>query len=288
MTGARVVVVTGGAGRLGQRLVPELRRGGWWTRALVHDRQVPGVDEAVDDRVPLAEAVGDADAILHLAGVTHARAAGGYERANVAPTRALVEAVAAAGGRARFVFVSSRAASPAGGAYARSKLAAEELVRASGVPYVVLRLAEVFGTGSGTGVDAVIAAVERGARVLVIGRGADIVCPVHVDDVVPAIVRALAADEAVGSIFTLGGECMTVRELARRVARAHGAEPRVVGVPRTAVAVAAAAARFLPLPIYPDQLARLEAPKPLPDATAPIVLGFAPAPLEERLQQRPE
>jgi hypothetical protein len=43
------------------------------------------------------------------------------------------------------------------------------------------------------------------------------------------------------------------------------------------------AARFLPLPFYPDQLARLRAPKPPPSPEAAADLGFAPRPLREGL-----
>jgi hypothetical protein len=43
-------------------------------------------------------------------------------------------------------------------------------------------------------------------------------------------------------------------------------------------------ARVAPLPLYPDQLARLRAPRPAPSPEAAAELGFAPRPLEAGLR----
>jgi NADH dehydrogenase len=282
----RVVLVTGAAGGVGGALLPVLRAQGWRVRCLVHRRPVPGADEIVAgdlaDAASLHAAARGADAVLHLAARTHARRAGDYAEANVEGTRRLLDAARGAGA-GRFVLVSTRAIDESGGAYSRSKRAAERLVEGSGLRWSVVRLPEVFGAGSREGVDDIIARARRGAPIPVVGRGSDVVCPLHVDDVTGPLAAALGAPA--GSIYTLAGECLTVREFARACQRAFGRSIRIVGVPRPALRALSLAARVAPLPLVPDQLARLDAPKPHGTPEAEADLGFAPRPLAERLAQ---
>jgi uncharacterized protein YbjT (DUF2867 family) len=100
---------------------------------------------------------------------------------------------------------------------------------------------------------------------------------------VPPLVNALAAPDALGNTYTLAGECLTARELAEACIRVFGSRSRIVQVPEPLVAALSVAARVLPLPLYPDQLARLRAPKPEPSPD-PEELGFRPRPLEDGLR----
>ena len=104
----------------------------------------------------------DIDAFLHLAGLTKAVTPAGYYRVNVDGTARLLEALSRYGkGIDHFVFVSSTSASgPAATSgkpkteedpcvpvshYGRSKLKAEELVRACTLNWTIVRLPVVFG-----------------------------------------------------------------------------------------------------------------------------------------------
>lgn len=184
-----VVLVTGASGALGAPLLRELRGRGWRTRALVHRQPVEHADERVrgdlGDGGSLRRAAEGADAVLHLAAVTHARDPRTYEEGNVRGTEALVDACRRMAVR-RFVLVSTRAVSESGGAYSRSKLRAEEIVRASGLPSVVVRLPEVYGAGGGEGVDGILLRAARGRPIPLVGRGLDEICPVLLADVLPA------------------------------------------------------------------------------------------------------
>jgi NADH dehydrogenase len=283
----RLVLVTGAAGGVGRSLLPALDAAGWRTRALVRRRPVTGADEAVPgdlrDGASLAAAVRGADSVVHLAAVTHARSARAYEAVNVAGTRNLLAAARSAGIR-RFVHVSTRAVDPAGGAYSRSKAEAERVVREAGVPFTIVRLPEVYGAGGREGVDDVIARARAGRPVPIVGDGSHEVCPVALADAVAALVGALDAEAALGNTYTLAGECMTVRTFAERCAAIFGSRIRLVRVPVPAVAALAALARFVPLPLYPDQLARLRTPKASASDAARSDLGFRPRPLEEALR----
>ncbi len=58
----------------------------------------------------------------------------------------------------------------------------------------------------------------------------------------------------------------------------------MIAAPWAALALAGVAARALPLPIYPDQGARLRSPKPAPSPEAADDLGFRPRPLTDGLR----
>jgi hypothetical protein len=74
---------------------------------------------------------------------------------------------------------------------------------------------------------------------------------------------------------------MTVRRFAEDVVARLSSTSRLVSVPTPAVAIASRVARFVPLPLYPDQLARLQAPKPHASHEAAADLAFRPRPIAD-------
>ena len=221
---------------------------------------------------------------MHLAAVTHARASRRYDEVNAEGTANVVRAAQACGVE-RLLLVSTRAISAAGGGYSRSKLRAEEHVRGSGLGWTIVRLPEVYGAGGDEGVDRMIQLARRGRRVPLVGAGEDVLCPAHVDDVVPALARALETPLALGKTYTLAGPCVTARELAVLAGASFGSPTRLVSVPVAMVAAAARLSRVLPLPVYPDQLERLRSVKPPGSVEAGRELAFAPRSLREGLAQ---
>jgi NADH dehydrogenase len=283
-----LILLTGGSGRLGRRLVPALRAAGWRVRCLVRDREVPEADErargSLGDTDSLVAAANGVTAVMHVAALTHARRAFEYTEANKLGTRNLVEA-AEAEGVEHFVLVSTRAIDPRGGAYSRSKAEAEAIVRRSSTAHTIMRLPEVYGAGGSEGLDQIISLVRADARVPIVGRGEDVVCPMYVDDAVAACVGGLERAEARGNTYTLAGDCLSTRAFAEEVVRAFSSSSSIVGVPRMAVWAASMLARFAPLPIYPDQLERLSAPKPPRTPEAERELGFSYRPLRDGLRR---
>jgi 2-alkyl-3-oxoalkanoate reductase len=282
-----VILVTGASGAIGARVVERLSGEGWPVRCLVRRRPVANAHESVHgdlaDGSTLDAAVDGAEVVLHLAAVTHARRARDYTETNLNGTRRLLEAAVRHGVR-RFVHGSTRSINPAGGAYSVSKRLAEQAVREAPVEHTIVRLSEMYGGAGGEGIDRIVSSARRGAPILVVGDGADRLCPMHVDDAVAALAGAVRAPVAGGRTYSLGGDCLTTREFADACTRAFGSGSRVRRVPVLAVKVLGQLGRVLPLPIYPDQLARLLAEKAPVVPGAESELGFRTRPLAEGLE----
>jgi 2-alkyl-3-oxoalkanoate reductase len=284
---AAPILVTGASGPIGARLVALLQGRGWPVRGLVRRRPVANVDGVVRgdllNGATLDAAVDGVEIVVHLAAVTHARRPRTYVETNLTGTVRLLDAAARHGVR-RFVHVSTRAVSDAGGAYSRSKHMAEQAVREAPIDHTIVRLSEIYGGAGVEGIDQIVARARRDAAIPVVGDGADRICPMHVDDAVAALAGAVAAPAASGRTYTLGGECLTVREFAEACVRAFSSKSRIRSVPVVAVAALGQLGRVLPLPIYPDQLARLRAAdKPEVSPEAEGELGFKTRTLDEGL-----
>jgi nucleoside-diphosphate-sugar epimerase len=162
------VLLTGATGLVGSRLLPRLAEAGFACRALVRrDIDLPPNATAVrgdlDDAASLRAAVEGVDAVVHLAALFRTGDEDAIWRANRDGTRHLVDAVKTYAPRARFVMASTSnvydndtprpsreddAATPTA-AYPASKLAAEALLRDSGLTWAILRLPFVYGDGDG-------------------------------------------------------------------------------------------------------------------------------------------
>ena len=217
------IFVTGASGGLGQHLFRYLaNQKNCEIKVLVRISQgcFPGgaiVNGDLLDRNTLVEATKSAELVVHLAALNHSNSSEDYFRVNVDGTRNLLDACAINGVQ-RFIYVSLHAAHPDGGSYSESKLKAEELVKNSGLPWVILRPTEVFGQNSTGTVNKLIKWIQSSPVVPSIGNGRFIVCPVYIDDVISAVGQCIFDSEMVGkTLFLSGPEEMTYVELVDRI-----------------------------------------------------------------------
>src|SRR5262249_28614633 len=94
---------------------------------------------------------------------------------------------------------------------------------------------------------------------------------------------AVSTDIAVGKTYVLGGECVRLRSIAERCVELTSSGARIVPVPWALVSAAATFGRFAG-PVYPDQPARLRAPKPGPAPAARSDLSLESRPLADGLR----
>lgn len=144
------LAVTGATGFVGQALLDAAAKQGLTLRALTRKPQPPrqGVTWIAGDLADtdaLAELVKGAEAVIHVAGLTTAPDMAAFEAGNVTGTLNLAEAALAVG-VPRFVLVSSLSArEPELSLYGKSKARAEQVVKASGLDWTIVRPPAVYG-----------------------------------------------------------------------------------------------------------------------------------------------
>ncbi len=247
----RTVLVTGGTGFIGGRLVEKLagERGarvrvvardlGRACRAARHDVEL--VAGEVTDAALIARAVRGCDAVFHCAYGN--RGTPEEQRAvNVEGTAAVVAAALAAGVR-RLVHVSTVAVygpfadgdldettpyGPPGDLYAATKLEAERLVldahRRHGLSATVVQPTVVYGPGGPVfTIDPLVQLSTR--RVVLVDGGEGLCNAVYVDDCADALILAATRPAAAGEVFLVSGaEPVTWRAFYRAYERMLGVE----------------------------------------------------------------
>jgi uncharacterized protein YbjT (DUF2867 family) len=292
-----VILVTGGSGFIGPKVVHELRAQGRDVRCLVRRPDKAGplkawgcelVQGDVANAGGLQAAAEGCDAVVHLVSII-AGSPSDFRRVMTEGTQNLVAEAQAAGVR-RFVLMSALGVSEQTRTlvpYYASKWDMEQAVRASGLEHVIFRPSFVFG-GDGGALPLFVRQVRWSPVTLVIGSGERRLQPIWVDDVASFFAAAIDLREAADRTFDLGGpERVTWNELYQRIARTLGKRRRQMHVPASVARVGATVVERLPNPpLTRDQLTMLEAGDNVGDTTpACEVFGIEPIPLDEQLRR---
>jgi nucleoside-diphosphate-sugar epimerase len=248
------VLVVGGTGFIGRRLVHRLAETGHGVRVLTRNARAAALEfEGLDvelltgshgDRQCVQEALRGIDAVYHLAKCEGKRWQD-YLEADVEPTRVLAEAAAAAGVK-RFIYTGTIASYATGNPrdvidnrtpvdpairrrslYARSKAACEALLqtlqRERGLPLVILRPGIVIGPGSPPA-HLGVARFASETRADYWGDGTAALPLVLVDDVAEALFLAMGTPGIEGqTLLVTSPPLLTAREYVAEVARYTGA-----------------------------------------------------------------
>lgn len=294
------ILVTGANGHLGRRLLERLAAAdGPAPRALVRSegaastiRRLPfaarvevGIADWAD-AAGLVRAFEGCERAVHLIGILKESAAAKYADAHEGTCRALAAAARDAGLR-HLVYLSILGSSAASGnACLASKGRAEDILRTSGVPTTILQVPMVLGPGD------IAAKALRGqalAPFVALPRGgATLEQPIDADDVVRAILAALAKPELAGHPIALAGpESLPHRELVTRAAALYGRKPTVLPVPVGAVQLLAALFEKLSPnpPLTRAMLGVLEHDDRIDAEPACRALGLTLTPLDETLRR---
>jgi uncharacterized protein YbjT (DUF2867 family) len=265
-----MILVTGGTGFIGPKIVHRLRAEGQEVRCLVRDRgggrqlETWGselVEGDVTDRASLDPAVAGCETVVHLVAIIAGRRRD-FERVMEQGTRNLVEAAKAAGVR-RFILMSALGTTEATRdlvPYYHAKWDMEQTIRGSGLEHVIFRPSFVFGSDGGA-----LQQFKRVARLSpvtpVVGSGRQRLQPIWVEDVAAYFAAAVDNPDAAGRTFEVGGpDVVTWNELWDRLKRALGVRRPSLHVPTRLLRAQAVLLERLPRPpVTRDQLSMLEA-----------------------------
>jgi dihydroflavonol-4-reductase len=274
------IFVTGGNGFIGSVVVRKLLHAGYEVRCLLRTSSrteridglpVERVLGDVRDADSLRAGMADCQATIHLAGlsswgeidspdlkdVVEGGTRNILEAAHVLPTHRVifVSSVTAVNGSDRpevFSEASKFTLDDPELKYALAKRNAEVQCRkalSQGVPVVVVNPAEVYGPSDTAFVTAGnLVHFARSNPVLVCSGGTSVA---YVDDVAAGIVAALAKGRP-GERYILGGENLTIRQLAGLCLQLIGRRPRIVTLPNSLIRRVTRVATMLRLPLPYD------------------------------------
>jgi nucleoside-diphosphate-sugar epimerase len=255
-----LVALTGGTGFVGSHVADALLAAGFRVRALVRRPDAPAwlkgagvtfVKGDVRDPATLPALVEGASAVVHAAGKTSARNEAEYMASNAAGTENVAAAVRERAPGTHVVLVSSLAAAGPGegerpvrasdaprpvSSYGRSKLAGEEALRRSGVPFTILRPCAVYGPRE-TAIRDLFVAASKGV-VPVLAGGRPRIQMVYGPDVAAAVAGALGRGARGETFFAAHPEVLDYAEIAETLAGLPSRRPFRLPVPAALVRAA--------------------------------------------------
>src|SRR6266404_1672339 len=257
---AQSIVVLGGTGFLGTRLVARLIKDGRRVTVLSRDREqhkhllvLPGLTlENCDvyDEAQLSEHFRGKDVVINLVGILNERGfgGGGFRRAHTELTRGVLQAARSAS-VSRLLQVSAlKAAVDAPSYYLRSKGDAEHLIRESSaaLDWTIFQPSVMFGPGDSflNRFAGLLAAIPW---VFPLAKPNARFQPVFVDDVIEAMLRCLHGGAASRQTYELGGpQVYSLREIVGLVAKLTGHRRWIMGLPDPLARMQALVMDFVP------------------------------------------
>jgi uncharacterized protein YbjT (DUF2867 family) len=273
------ILLTGATGLLGGELLELLLARGHKTRCLLRPDS-PHASRLAGKRVKilrgdaareedLYKALGDTDALLHVAGIEYSPP---------------VVRAARRAGVGRILIVGSTSAHSAYAFRSSPKLRMEELVRASGLAWTIVRPSMIYGSERDRNVHRLLRFLDRSPVFPVFGPGTNLWQPVYHEDCARGVFEALERPSSVGRTYDLpGAEPLSYLDMVKTSAEALGRRPRIVKLPLEPIrrALVAAERLRLPLPIDSGQVTRLREDKAYPYERARQDLDYAPRPFSE-------
>lgn len=260
------VLITGATGFLGGYAVRELLAAGYSVRGfgrsreklaqLAHEYGIETVCGDLSDAAAVAQALNGADYCIHSGALSSVWGRwGDFYRANVLGTQNVLSGCLQHGIR-RLVFVSSPSIytaprdqtglretdAPADNRlnhYIRSKILAEQMVRESGVPYVIIRPRGLFGVGD-TSIIPRLLARNRSMGIPLVNGGRHLTDLTCVENVAHALNLALTCGLALNQAYNItNGEPQPFADLLARFFQAAGQTMRTRAVSQRGLWIAA-------------------------------------------------
>ena len=238
---ACMILVTGSTGFIGKKFIEKLEANSLDYRLLLSPGSIGGdlpkgknydiVLSSMEDSGSLRSAFNQVDTIFHLAGVEQEGIKADLTKFEIRNLEAFTEIARQADVR-RFYYISHLGADK-NSAYGllKAKGLGEEVVRKSGLPYIIFRSGWLFGEGDHF--------TESIARLLkkflgfffLPGEGQVLLQPLWIDDFVTGLIWSMDMPDLLNRIIEVGGpEQLTYREIAQLVGETMGKNPNFLSI----------------------------------------------------------
>ena len=226
-TSKGTVLVTGGSGRLGRRIISELLANGLEVRALIKNKEnitvlpfgtIPYIGDITDKDI-VTDACKDVDTVYHFAAIVSQRESGYKEiiRVNTKGTQTILETADTCGvkrlilsstvdvyGSKRKDILTEESNLIPTDMYGHSKLLAENQIKSynGNISYTILRLATIYGEEFKHSFFKIFKMINNG-NAYTIGNGKNHLSLIHIDDVAKAMLLVRSNSKAANKIYNL-------------------------------------------------------------------------------------
>lgn len=224
-----MILVTGGTGFIGRHLVRRLIEEGNKVRCLVRRSSKvdilkgSGVDLAygdITDHKSLEETTKGVEKVIHLVGIIQESGKSTFRSIHVEGTANLLKA-SSENGVKLFLYQSALGADESSTlGYKRTKAEAENLVKNSGIPFIIFRPSLIYGPGDQFTLR-LSSIIKKSPLIPVIGTGEARFQPIYVEDWLSCAIRAIKDLRMCGRVFEFGGpQYLTYTEIIDILAEA--------------------------------------------------------------------
>jgi nucleoside-diphosphate-sugar epimerase len=278
------ILVTGGSGHTGRRLLTRLADSGYAVRALTRQpvriplelrKRMEIFRGSLDGTKEALEALSGCTAVI---AVTHIR---------FAPP--ILDAMRADGVRRGIFMSSTRRFTKFPEETAQQVIAGEEAVRASGLDCTIIRASMIYGGRQDRNMQTLLAALQRWPAHPLVGGGRMLWQPVFTHDVVSAIVAALERSETIGKDYTVAGpQPISYAEMVRTILQEAKLRRLLIPIPfgLASAGVALMTRLMKHPPVKREQIERLKEDKVFDIADARRDLGFDPISFREGIRRK--
>ena len=293
-----MILLTGATGFVGGNLLREMLKHGLQVRCISRNPsraetiKKPGVelvqgDVTDKDSIVKAFADGKIDTAVHLVGILAETGKATFKAIHTEGTRNMVEACKQKNVK-RFVHISALGTREnARSEYHKTKWDAEEIIRNSGLGYIIFRPSVLFGKEDKF-VNLFASIIKISPFIMIPGNGQNRMQLLYVKDLVRAMTTAITDLKHINKVYELGGaEKLAFDQIIDAICRVLGKTRLKIYVPmflmRPGTAIAEA---ILPKPpITRDQLLMLEEDNVTDNNALEPVFGIKPTKFEEGIKE---
>ncbi len=236
--------IAGGTGFIGRHLIASLEKSGQRARCLVRASGKAGVCRKegfesvagdITEKESLQGALDGCDVLVHLVGIIEEKGPMTFVKVHVEGTRNLIDEAKAAGVQHLFYQSALGASVSSGARYFETKAEAEDIVKASGIPYTIFRPSLVIGEGDGF-TEKLKELIDMGPFVPIPGDGNVKFQPMAIEDWVKCFMAVFSGPrqsaQLLSRIYELGGpEHLTYNEIVAQLMETMGINKPVMHIP---------------------------------------------------------
>jgi NADH dehydrogenase len=208
------VLITGATGFVGSNLVEELSKKRYVRlRCILKNDEVYSFSSknidimggSLENSLFLEKATKGINIVIHLAAVINSKKISDFYKVNVEYTKNLLNSCKKNKVKKIIFFSTIDAILPLRGLYGESKLRAENLIKGSGLNFIILRPSVIYGKNDRKNLSQLVDKIKDHKFIPIIGNGNYKRNPIYISDVLNVITRCIESDKFNNNTYELGG-----------------------------------------------------------------------------------